>query len=142
MYERYIYISFVAFLFGVGHQFLPLAEVGRGRQVTLNTDYLANTLEGNVTHCWRDGKFQPFFNLPARKAFYKQEEIADIYLMLIICCTLYKALCMDYVLESSPHPFKFDAIVHIWEMKRWKSGEAKYLPWSPADQHTLQSQCF
>lgn len=66
--------------------------------------------------------------------------MADIYSMLIICWTLYKALYMDYALESSPHPFKLDTIVRIWEMKRWKPGEAKYLPWSPSRRaHTIES---
>lgn len=52
--EVYTYIYFIRFLFGVGQYFLLLAKVGRKEPVTLNEVYLANTQEGDVTHCWRD----------------------------------------------------------------------------------------
>ena len=39
---------------------------------------------------------------------------------------------MNYTLESSPHAFTLDTVIHIWEMKRWDPGEVKYLPRVPS----------
>lgn len=58
--------------------------------------------------------------------------MADIYSMLIMCWTVCRALYMDYALESLPLPFQLGTIIHIWEMKGWKPGEAKYVPRSPS----------
>ena len=48
------------------------------------------------------------------------------------CWTPCQVVYMDYTLESSPHPFKLDTVIHIWEMKRWDPGEVKYLPTVPS----------